>query len=114
MIVRNYEFDEEMLKLFIERLCDVFGGPYDCLNRIKDMAYSGIDIDLSGESSIYYESKIKELSKTNYNIVLENNGLSKENNGLLEENNELIEENDRYIKDIMKYEKVLSTLGYSI
>lgn len=114
MIVRSYEFDDEMLKLFIERLCDIFGGPYDCINKIKDMAYSGINIDLSDENNIYYQNRMKELNKTIHDVLLENDKLSKENDKLLKENRELIKESNGYVTDIIKYEKILSVLGYSI
>lgn len=94
MKIRGYEFDGEMLELFMERLCDIFGGPYNCINKIKDIIYSGEDFCLSDINDIkYYRNKITELEKRNESLVSENDG---------------------YADDIMEYEKVLSVLGYDI
>lgn len=101
MLIRSYEFDDEMLKLFIERLCDYSGGPYDCINKIKDVAYSCKDIGMPDLSEVeYYKNKISELERQNRDLV--------------KENKMLVEENDEYAKDVMKYEKALSILEYHV
>ena len=87
MRVRNFEFDDDTKKLFIERFIDYVGNPYNTLRIMEGV---------TGGCGIFEAEEDKELRR--------------EYHRLDKLNDKLIEENDDYVERIMRYEKTLSKL----
>ena len=92
MIVRNSEFDNDMIELFIERLIDSVGNAYDTNKYMEGVAYGGAGL----EKLFKYKADIERLENTIRNLRAD-----------IEH---LIDENDDYAYRIVEYNRTLSKM----
>lgn len=94
MKVRGTEFDEVMIKLFIERF-----------------------IERLGDNDVFYAKRIMEdIAFDDKDIMVENKGMMKvdeliaENEKIIKKNIELVDEVEYYVNKVIEYEHLLSKL----